>query len=164
MRIKTRQPAVARPFNIHVRGLLGAFNQIIDVPDYSVPDPNQNWPERDPLDIDRRIQPGMVFLETPMLLHNTSNSETITVEVRIIPEAGANGAIQLKIEIPPGSTYQHPIQGQRLLKLDPDSVNGDSLQVKEENQGDVHPGFIHLTLHGSVGSAEQDQPVQQGLT
>ena len=167
-RIKTRQAAVARPFGIYMNGLLGSFNSIIDVPDYSVPDPNNNWPERDPLDADRRIQPGMVFIETPMFLHNTSDTETVEVEVRIFPEGASQGAHQLKIEIPPGDTFRHPIPGQRLMKVDPGSSDGDQLQVKENSSlAGSSPGvtgFVHLTLHGSIGSAEQDQPVQQGLT
>lgn len=151
-RIKTGQAAVAAPVGVYIQGLAGSFNGIIDVPDYSVPDPNQTWPDRDPNDSDRRIQPGVVTLFTPMLLYNSGASD-VTVEVRIVPESGSPSPTQLVITIPPGDTYQHPIAGQTLVKSTPNSANGDSLQVKEDGGG-----VVHLTLHATRGSAQQDQP------
>jgi len=157
-RIITRQPAVARPVGIYVAGLGTTFNEVIEVPDYSVPDPNRNWPNsRDPNDDDRRIVPGMVMLEAPLLCHNTSTSPVI-LEIRIFPEDQNNGVMQARIEIPGQDTYQHPVPGQRLVKRQITSINGDSLQLKASVGG-----VVHVTGAASVGSAEQDQPPQLGL-
>jgi len=151
-RIITKQAAVARPIGIYAKGIGTSFNQIFDVPDYSVPDPNRNWPHRDPADDDRRIQPGMVFLETPMLFYN-SHTEAVDVEIRVFPEAGGAGVFQGVFTIPPGDTYTHPLPGQRFMKADPASSNGDSLQLKASIDG-----VVDVTCYGSVGAAEQDQP------
>jgi hypothetical protein len=151
-RVKTRQAAVARPIGIYAQGIGTSFNQIFDVPDYSVPDPNKNWPQRDPDDDERRIQPGMVFLETPMLFYN-SHTEAVDVEIRVFPEGASLGVSQGVFTVPPGDTYTHPLPGQRFVKADPTSSNGDSLQIRASVAG-----VVDVTCFGSIGSAEQDQP------
>lgn len=156
-RIMTRQPAVARPVGIYITGLSNSYTKIVGVPDYSVPDPNKNWPDtRDPDDVNRRIVPGMLMLEAPMLFHNTG-SASVNLDIRITTEDGVS-VNQASVVIPAGDTYQHPCPGQRLIKQQIATTEGDIYEAKASIVG-----VVHVTGAGSVGSAEQDQPEQQSI-
>lgn len=153
-RIYTRQPAVAKPVRVIAQGLGTAWAPLAEANDYSVPDPNRRWYDsRDPTDIDRRIVPGVVLLEAPLMMHNTS-ANTVTVEISIVPEFG--GRIhQAVIPVPGFDTYVHPLPGQRLLKYDIASARGDRLEAKAST-----PDVIDVTASATEGSAEQHQPRQ----
>jgi hypothetical protein len=156
-RIKTQQPAVARPVGIYYAGLPAVFTELISPPDYSVPDPNENWPDtRDPNDDKRRIVPGMVMLEAPLLFFNQHDA-AVNLELRILLE-DSRSVMQLTVPIPALDTYQHPCPGQRLLKMQIATGKGDVLQARASV-----PNVVHVTGAGSIGSAEQDQPEQQGF-
>ena len=150
-RITTRLAATSRPVRMAVSGLPTEWTTVLEANDFSVPDPNEDWPERDPLDTDRRIQPGYALVLAPMMFHNTSAVQC-WVEVRTLTEAGAEVS-QVQVVVPPLDTYSHPAPGQQLLKLTLASANGDRLQVRAQT-ADV----IHLTSAAAEGSAEQHQP------
>jgi len=139
-----------------VAGVPTAWTTILEANDFSAPDPNNDWPERDPANADRRIQPGYALILAPLMLHNTSGADC-WVEIRTLVEgavAPAGEVSQLRVTIPARDTYLHPAPGQQLLKLTLASANGDRLQIRAQTAG-----VIHLTSAAAEGSAEQHQPV-----
>jgi len=150
-RINTRLAATAQPVRIALVGVPTVWTTILEANDFSVSDPNVDWPERDPVDDDRRIQPGYALILAPLMMHNTSGA-SCWVEVRTMTESG-DEVNQLHIEIPSLDTYMHPAPGQQLLKLDLSTANGDRMQIRAQTAG-----VIHLTSAAAEGSAEQHQP------
>jgi hypothetical protein len=105
-----------------IGGLTGA-----NAPDYSVPDPSNQYEVRDPSDPTRAILPGQIFFLTPISATNKSGSDE-TIDVQILLENG--NVISLGTAVVPAfDTAYIPINGRSLLKLDANSVNGDQLQV-----------------------------------
>ena len=151
-RIITDQAATARPQLVTLKDVPTAWTTVLEPNDYSVPDTTGTWPERDPDDDTRRIQPGQALIEAPLLFYNKDTAAPRVVEVQIVTEAGV-AVQQVNVSIPPLETYSHPAPGQLLTKRDKDSTSGDRLQVKatEENT-------IDFTCAASLGSAEQDLP------
>jgi hypothetical protein len=153
-RTTTSQPATGAPELIAIPGLTGA-TEIISPGDYSVPDPNRTWADfRDPDDpARRRIQPGQILVETPLLLYNTSESP-VTVEVYAVLQDGTR-ADQLRIVIPGNDTYTHSMPGQIFRKTGLAKEAGDRLFVRP-----LTDGVINITVSVSSGAVEQDQPLQ----
>ena len=150
-RINTRLAATAQPVRIAFEGVPTAWTTILEANDFSVPDPNQDWPERDPDNPNRRIQPGYALVLAPLMMHNTSGA-SCWVEVRTMTESG-DEVNQLRIDIPSLDTYLHPAPGQQLLKLDLSTATGDRMQIRAQTAG-----VIHLTSAAAQGSAEKHQP------
>ena len=126
-------------------GLTGA-----DAPDYSVPDPSNQYEQRDPLDPTRAILPGQIFFLTPLSATNKSASEE-TLDVQILLEGG-NTIISLGTAVVPAfDTAYIPLNGRSLLKLDANSVNGDQLQVSAST-GNV----FDVIVSGDLSPASQN--------
>jgi hypothetical protein len=105
-----------------IGGLTGA-----DAPDYSVPDPSNQYEVRDPLDPTRAILPGQIFFLTPISATNKSGSDE-TIDVQLLLENG--NVVNLgSAVVPANDTAYIPVNGKSLLKLTANSVNGDRLQV-----------------------------------
>jgi hypothetical protein len=151
-RITTNQAATARPQLITVANVPTTWTTVLEPHDYSVPDTTGTWPERDPADATRRIQPGQALIEAPLLFWNKSVDTAHVVEVRIVTEAGAI-VQQVSVSIPPLETYSHPAPGQILTKRTIASSNGDRLQIKA-----AAANAIDFTSSASFGAAEQDLP------
>lgn len=152
MRRKVRQAGAAVPVRMMLDRVDTDWQTILEAPDFSVPDPQRRFPDaRDPDDAERRIQPGFALIEAPLMFHNKS-PETVTLEVRILTETGAEVG-QAVVSIIQRDTFMHPAPGQRLLKTDPNSTAGDQLQVRA-SEADA----IQVTSIASEGSAEQHEP------
>lgn len=152
MRYNVRQAGAAVPISI-VTGPIGdVWETVLEAPDFSVPDPQVRWADdRDPEDDERRIQPGFALIEAPMMFYNPGPQD-VTIEIAILREDAVR-IQQASIEIAANETYLHPAPGQRLLKMDPTSTNGDRFQVRCSVGGQVR-----LTSTASEGAAEQHEP------
>lgn len=151
-RVIISQSAVSKPVRIAVAGLAVDWLTILEANDFSLPDPQGIFPDDvDPADADRRIEPGVALIESPLMFHNVSDANC-WVELQVLTEGG-DSVVQCKITIPPGDTYTHPAPGQRLLKLLKASANGDRMQVRAQTVN-----VIHLTAAASEGGSEQHQP------
>jgi hypothetical protein len=129
-RITCKTPSTGRSFIVSQANVSTTYTTIAEAPDFSVPDPSENYATRDPLDNNRAIRPGEVFFVTPLAAKNKSAS-VVWVEIRLFTEA--NTAIDFgRVAVPPGDTAFIPIQGRSLFKRIADGTNGDRLQVRAE--------------------------------
>ena len=129
-RITCKTPSTGKSFIVSQANVSTTFTTIAEAPDFSVPDPSENYATRDPLDNNRAIRPGEVFFVTPLAAKNKSAS-VVWVEIRLFTEA--NTAIDFgRVAVPPGDTAFIPIQGRSLFKRIADGTNGDRLQVRAE--------------------------------
>jgi len=120
-------------------GLSGA-----DAPDYSVPDPSNQYEQRDPLDPTRAILPGQIFFLTPLSATNKSAAEE-SLQVQLVLENG-NVVVDLGTAVVPAfDTAYIPINGRSLLKFDANASNGDQLQVSAST-GNVFDVVISAEL------------------
>lgn len=128
-RITCRVPATGRSLMLTSAAVPTAWTTIVEAPDFSVPDPSNIWPNRDPLDSSRAIRAGEVYLATPLWLHiYISNTEWI--ELRLLLEGGSIIPLMTEYWVSNTETAQIPLQGRSLLKRDPASANGDRLQIR----------------------------------
>lgn len=129
-RITCKTPSTGKPIIVSQANVATTFTTIAEAPDFSVPDPSENYPVRDPVDPSRAIRPGEVFFVTPLSAKNKS-ANVVWVEVRLFTEA--NTAIEYgRVAVPPGDTAFIPIQGRSLFKRVSAGTNGDRLQVRAE--------------------------------
>lgn len=132
-RIYCRTPSTGYPENLVLANVpvtlttIGGGISGADAPDYSVPDPSNQYERRDPTDPTRAILPGQIFFLTPLsIVNKTGNTETLRVS--LLQENGNRIEFGNAI-VPPGDTAYVPLNGRSLLKRDPLTVNGDRLQV-----------------------------------
>ena len=120
-------------------GLTGA-----DAPDYSVPDPSNQYEVRDPSDPTRAILPGQIFFLTPLSITNKTGSDE-SLSAQIVLEGG-NVTIDLgTVVVPAFDTAYLPLNGRSLLKLDANSANGDQLQCSAST-GNVFDVIVSADL------------------
>lgn len=136
-RIYCRTPSTGYPANLYIQDVPNTMTVLdggidgADAPDYSVPDPSNQYEERDPLDPTRAILPGQIFFLTPLSVVNKTASEEyldcqITLEDGTIIQFG-------RAIVPAFDTAYIPLNGRSLLKRDPLGINGDRLQVAASN-------------------------------
>ena len=132
-RIYCRTPSTGYPENLILADVPTSFTTIpgADAPDYSVPDPSEQYEQRDPLDPTRAILPGQIFFLTPLSVVNKTASEE-WLECQLLNEAGNVIAFGRAV-VPANDTAYIPLNGRSLLKRDPDALNGDQLQVRASN-------------------------------
>jgi len=129
-RIKCKTPSTGKPLLVTKVDVTTNYETIAEAPDFSVPDPSNTFANRDPTDTTRAVRPGEVFFITPISARNKT-ANTYWVEVQLYTEA--NVAISFgKISVPPYDTAFIPIQGRSIFKRNPDSLNGDAIQVRAE--------------------------------
>lgn len=129
-RITCKTPSTGRSIIVSQANVSTIFTTIAEAPDFSVPDPSENYTTRDPLDTNRAIRPGEVFFVSPLSVKNKS-ANTQWIELRLFTEA--NTAIEFgKVDIPPGDTAFLPVQGRSLFKRVAGGTNGDRLQVRAQ--------------------------------
>lgn len=137
-RITCRTPSTGKPLSVYIANLPTTWTDLVEAPDFSVPDTSEKFADRDPLDDARAIRPGEVFFLTPV---SARNKDTVTrwVEVKLILE-DATEILMARVEVPAGDTVFLPLQGRSLLKRDPDGSNGDKIQLRAEtsNVFDIH--------------------------
>lgn len=131
-RIKCRTPSTGKPIRISRANVENTYVTIGEAVDFSVPDPSNKFPDRDPSDNARAIRPGELFFLTPLAAKNKS-ANTAWIETQLVAEG--NVIIELgKVDVPANDTVFIPIQGRSLFKRDPSSntANGDMIQVRAE--------------------------------
>jgi hypothetical protein len=129
-RIYCRTPSTGYPENLVLANVPATTTTIpgADCPDYSVPDPANQYEQRDPLFPERAILPGQIFFLTPLSIVNKSgNQETLTVT--LLQESG--NIINFGTAVVPAyDTAYIPLNGRSLLKRTGNATaNGDQLQV-----------------------------------
>ncbi len=129
-RITCKTPSTGRSLNVILNNVGVTYTSIAEAPDFSVPDPSDNFPVRDPTDDTRAIRPGEIFFVTPLAAKNKT-ANVVWIEVRLINEA--NITIDFgRVAVPPNDTAFIPIQGRSLFKRDPTSASGDRLEVRAQ--------------------------------
>ena len=128
-RITCRTPST-RPLIVAQASVGTNFTTIAEAPDFSVPDTQQIYPARDPLDAGRGIRPGEIFFLTPVKARNKTAS-TAWIEAQVLRE-DASAVLLERIEVPAGDTVQIVTQGLSLLKRLPTASDGDRLQVRAQ--------------------------------
>jgi hypothetical protein len=131
-RITCRTPSTGKPLRISLANVSANYVTIAEAIDFSVPDPSNKFPDRDPVDDSRAIRPGEIFFLSPLAAKNKSNT-TAWIETRLYAEG--NVIIELgRVDVPANDTVFIPVQGRSLFKRDPSSntANGDMLQVKAQ--------------------------------
>ena len=129
-RITCKTPSTGRSLNVILNNVGVTYTSIAEAPDFSVPDPSDNFPVRDPTDDARAIRPGEIFFVTPLAAKNKT-ANVVWIEVRLINEA--NITIDFgRVAVPPNDTAFIPIQGRSLFKRDPTSASGDRLEVRAQ--------------------------------
>lgn len=132
-RIYCRTPSTGYPENLILEDVPATFTTIplANAPDYSVPDPSDQYEVRDPLDPTRAILPGQIFFLTPLSATNKNASEE-WIDCQLLTQDGT--VINFgRAVVPAGDTAYIPLQGRSLLKRDPDISDGDQLQVRASN-------------------------------
>jgi hypothetical protein len=129
-RITCKTPSTGKSIIVSQANVVSTFTTIAEAPDFSVPDPSENYATRDPLDNNRAIRPGEIFFVTPLAVKNKT-VDIQWIEVRLYTEA--NTAIEFgRVNVPPGDTAFFPIQGRSLFKRNAGGINGDRLQVRAQ--------------------------------
>lgn len=139
-RITCKTPSTGKAILVSLANVGTSYTTIAEAPDFSVPDPSQNYTTRDPLDSTRAIRPGEIFFVTPLAAKNKS-SDIVWIEAILYTEA--NETIQFgRVSVPPGDTAFFPIQGRSLFKRNANGTNGDRLQIRSQtaNVFDVWAG------------------------
>ena len=137
-RIYCRTPSTGYPENLILDDVPTTFTTIpggisgADAPDYSIPDPSEQYEQRDPLDPTRAILPGQIFFLTPLSAVNKTASEE-WIECQLLLEDGVTIIQFGRAVVPAYDTAYIPLNGRSLLKRDPDAANGDQLQVRASN-------------------------------
>lgn len=136
-RIYCRTPSTGYPENLILADVPTSFTTIpggltgANAPDYSVPDPSNQYEVRDPLDPTRAILPGQIFFLTPLSVVNKTASDE-WLECQLLTDTGDIIAFGRAV-VPAYDTAYIPLNGRSLLKRDPDSSDGDQLQVRASN-------------------------------
>lgn len=132
-RITCKTPSTGKAIIVSQANVSNTYAVIAEAPDFSVPDPSENFTTRDPVDASRAIRPGEVFFVTPLAARNKSES-IAWIQVRLNTEA--NVAIDFgRLDVPPGDTAFIPIQGRSLFKRDANGTNGDRLEIVAQFNG-----------------------------
>jgi len=129
-RITCKTPSTGRSINVVLEDVTTNYTIIAEAPDFSVPDPSENFPSRDPTDDSRAIRPGEIFFITPLAAKNKTSS-TVWIEVSLYTEA--NSSIDFgRVNVPPNDTVFIPLQGRSLFKRDANTAVGDQLLVRAQ--------------------------------
>jgi hypothetical protein len=129
-RIKCRTPSTGKSLRIILPDVPTTLTNLVEAPDFSVPDAAGNFPVRDPEDATRTIKPGEVFFLSPLAAKNKT-ANTIWIETSLKTED--NTTIQFgRVTVFANDTAFIPIQGRSLFKRDANTANGDIIQVRAQ--------------------------------
>lgn len=129
-RITCKTPSTGKGINVTMVDVTASFTTIAEAPDFSVPDPSNNYTSRDPLDDSRAIRPGEVFFITPISAKNKTSSAR-WIEVELIKEDGSAVSFG-RVNVPGYDTAFIPVQGRSLFKRNPNGTYGDRIQIRAE--------------------------------
>ena len=154
-RIYCRTPSTGYPENLILADVPTTFTTIpgglsgANAPDYSVPDPSEQYEQRDPADDTRAILPGQIFFLTPLSAVNKTASEE-WIECQLLTEDG--DIIQFgRAVVPANDTAYIPLNGRSLLKRELLTTDGDQLQVRASN-----PAVFDVWTSADLSPASQN--------
>ena len=130
-RIVSRAPYPGKPVRFTKQNVSTTFEVLVETPDYSVPDPSNRFPIRDPNDSSRAIRTGEIFFLTPISAYNKSVNDR-WIEVKLETEASET-ILFAKVEVPAGDTAFIPLQGRSIFKRDANSSIGDTIEIRAES-------------------------------
>lgn len=133
-RVKCKTPSSGRPLQVIQVDVSTSFMTIADAPDFSVPDPGQSFPVRDPTDTTRAIRAGEIFILTPLAVHNKTTS-ACWIEAQLVTEEGVTVFSPGRVTVPARDTAYIALQGRSLLKRAVSATaaaSGDRLQVRAQ--------------------------------
>lgn len=107
------------------------FTNVLEAPDFSLPDPNDLYPDRDVLDTTRAIRPGQIEFITPLMVTNKTAAAR-WIDVRLQTEIEQSVMVPGRVLVPANDTVLVPMQGRSLMKRVAMGVVGDRLQVRAE--------------------------------
>lgn len=154
-RLIVKSAATSRVVPIGLPDLPTTWTTLVEAVDYSIRDTNELFPERDPADATRRIQPGQARMLTPLIFANKT-ANPVWFEVRILDEFDV-AVIQSRQTIPAMDSYMHPIAGFVVTKLDLTTTNGGRVQARAGTAS-----ALDVTGAAGLGSSEQDTPISGG--
>lgn len=129
-RITCKTPSTGRAITVFSANVSTVYTAIAEAPDFSVPDPSESFPNRDPADLSRAIKSGEIFFITPIAAKNKT-ANTLWIEVRLVTES--NTTLQFgRAKVPGNDTVFIPIQGRSLFKRNPSGSVGDKLEIRAE--------------------------------
>lgn len=129
-RITCKTPSTGKAILVSLANVTTSFTTIAEAPDFSVPDPSQNYTTRDPTDSTRAIRPGEIFFVTPLSVKNKTEN---LAWIEVILKTEADVVVDFgRVVIPPNDTLFFPIQGRSLFKRNAAGTNGDRLQIRAE--------------------------------
>lgn len=130
-RITCRTPSTGKSLRIVYQNVPVTYTDLVEAPDFSVPDTSNKFDDRDSADATRAIRPGEIFFLTPMAARNKDSVER-WIDTQLVTEDGV--VIQLgRVAVPPGDTAFIPLQGRSILKRTPAAASdGDKIQVRAE--------------------------------
>ena len=101
-RITCKTPSTGKAILVSLANVTTGFTTIAEAPDFSVPDPSQNYTTRDPVDAARAIRPGEIFFVTPLSVKNKTDS-LAWIQVILLTESNVTVDFG-KVSIPPNDT------------------------------------------------------------
>lgn len=129
-RITCKTPSTGKAIILSQANVTTTYTTLAEAPDFSVPDPSENYSTRDPSDASRAIRPGEIFFVTPLSAKNKS-ANVVWIEVQLLTES--NTSIEFgRVAVPPGDTAFIPVQGRSLFKRGAGGTFGDRLQVRAQ--------------------------------
>ena len=130
-RITCKTPSTGKGISVTMVDVTTNFTVIAEAPDFSVPDPSNNYSERDPQDDSRAIRPGEVFFITPIAAKNKT-SNTYWIEVQLVTES--NVVVDFgRVTVPANDTAFIPLQGRSLFKRNANTATkGDTIQIRAQ--------------------------------
>lgn len=133
--IQTSQAPDAKPIGLSLT-LTTAWQEVIDVPSYEVPEESFGG--------GTSVVPGVAEIISPMLICNKANS-TRNFNLRVY-RASSNTHFTIASQVPVGAydTIFFPLNGQFIY-------TGDILEISASTNND-----LDMTLSYTVGQAEQD--------
>jgi hypothetical protein len=130
-RITCRTPSTGKSLRIVYSDVPNTYTDLVEAPDFSVPDTSNKYSERDSDDATRAIRPGEIFFLTPLSARNKDTVER-WIDTQLVTEDGT--VIQVgRVAVPPGDTAFIPLQGRSILKRTPAAASsGDKIQLRAE--------------------------------
>lgn len=129
-RITCRTPSTGKPILAALANVPVTYTDIIEAPDFSVPDTSNKFTVRDPADATRAIRSGEVFCLTPLAAYN-KDSVVRWLEVQLLTEDGVTVTFG-RVEVPAGDTAYIPLQGRSIFKRNSAGTDGDRIRIRAE--------------------------------
>lgn len=142
-RIKTDQPSSGKPLLLYISsdvsgGFVGTgWTEITnaEAPDFSIPASGDDGAVEDPLDPERELRPGEIFIESPLaVINNTSTTSWVELRMLLQGNSGQQIPITPQVPVPAKEAVYLPIQGLRLLKTNLSNTEpGGRLEIRGGN-------------------------------